>query len=68
MQGCALFHYGQLETTAWLDAAKSDALRESGCNALRLSEALMKSHWHVRRDLALVAATILIQTAATPRC
>ena len=48
-----------------LDAAKSGALRESGCDALRLSEALMKSHWHVRRDLALVAATILIQTAAT---
>ena len=32
MQGYALFHCGQLETTAWLDARKSDALRESGCN------------------------------------
>lgn len=65
VQGCGLFHYGQLETTAWLDAAKLDALRKSGCNALRLSKALIKSHAHVRRDLALVAATILIQTAAT---
>ena len=28
-RGCALFHCGQLETRAWLDAAKPDGLHES---------------------------------------
>ena len=33
--GYALFHYGQSETTAWLDAAKSDAQSESGCDTTK---------------------------------